>query len=320
MNFDFGAVLTRAWKITWKYKILWIFGILASCSRSSGGGGGNGGGGGGNNDQNWNGNGPSFNFNWDRSFEQAGNWMAQNWWIFILIFLAFLVLIVLTIFLGNIGRIGLIRGTLQAEAGAEKLSFGELFSGSLPYFWRVFGLSFLVGLAFFIIIIPMVLFGILTAGIGFLCVLPLFCVLALAGIAAGLILELANVAIVKENLSLSDGWKRGWDMARIHIGPVLVMALMLFVIGIAVSFVVAIPVLIVVVPTMIAFFASNGQVMVPLIIGGVCFAILLPVLILIGGILNTYIGSAWTLTYLRLSPEPTEIVPPSAPAPAEPVA
>ena len=38
MNFNFGEVLTRAWQITWKYKVLWIFGILAGCSEGSGGG------------------------------------------------------------------------------------------------------------------------------------------------------------------------------------------------------------------------------------------------------------------------------------------
>ena len=28
MNFDFGDVLTRAWKITWKHKVLWIISVL----------------------------------------------------------------------------------------------------------------------------------------------------------------------------------------------------------------------------------------------------------------------------------------------------
>ncbi len=42
-NFNFGEVLTRAWKTIWKHKVLWIFGILASCAR--GGGSSNGGGG-----------------------------------------------------------------------------------------------------------------------------------------------------------------------------------------------------------------------------------------------------------------------------------
>ena len=41
MNFNFGEILTRAWQITWKYKVLWIFGILAGCTNGGGGGGGN---------------------------------------------------------------------------------------------------------------------------------------------------------------------------------------------------------------------------------------------------------------------------------------
>ena len=29
MQFDFSEVLTRAWQITWKHKVLWIIGILS---------------------------------------------------------------------------------------------------------------------------------------------------------------------------------------------------------------------------------------------------------------------------------------------------
>jgi uncharacterized membrane protein YgcG len=45
MNFNFGEVLTRAWQIIWKHKVLWIFGILAGCGQGGGSGGGGGGGG-----------------------------------------------------------------------------------------------------------------------------------------------------------------------------------------------------------------------------------------------------------------------------------
>lgn len=316
MNFNFGEVLTRAWQITWKYKVLWIFGILASCSRGGGGGGSGGGGRNGNGNGNWNGQTPAFLQGWERSMEQAGQWMTENWWIFILIGLAVLVLIVLSIFLGTIGRVGVIRGTLQAESGAEKLSFGELFSGSLPYFWRVFGLSFLIGLAFFVLLLPFIGIGIATAGIGLLCLLPFLCILIPASIVVGLVLELADVAIVKENLGMWDALRRGWDMARANLGPIIGMALILFVIGLAVGIVMLIPIFIAVMPAMLAFFASEGGSTTPFIIGGVCFAVLLPVLILLDGILNTYIGSAWTLTYLRLTPSaaPAEN---DAPAPVE---
>lgn len=311
MKFDFGEVLNRAWQITWKYKVLWIFGILSGCGR--GGSSGSGSSNSGNGNGNWDGNTPSFFQDWERGIEQAGVWMMDHWWIFILIGLTFLVLIVLSIFLGNMGRIGLIRGTLQAEAGAEKLSFSELFSGSLSYFWRVFGLSFIIGLIVFAVMIPFVLFGVFTAGVGFLCILPLICILIPASIVVGLVIELANVAIVRDNVGMWEGWQRGWDMARNNLGPVLGMAVILFVIGLGVSLVIAIPLLIVLFPTMIAFFASNGQSMTPLIIGGLCFAAYLPVSLLASGILYTYIGSAWTLTYVRLSPAATVPVESNAP-------
>ncbi len=77
----------------------------------------------------------------------------------------------------------MIRGTLQAEEGAERLSFGELFRGSMPFFWRVFGLTFLIGLIFMLLFVPLMLFGMITAGIGFLCLLPLICLLIPVSIA-----------------------------------------------------------------------------------------------------------------------------------------
>jgi hypothetical protein len=40
---DFGEVLTKAWKIIWKYKILWLFGIFVFLWGGGGGGGGGGG-------------------------------------------------------------------------------------------------------------------------------------------------------------------------------------------------------------------------------------------------------------------------------------
>ena len=38
---DFGYVLKRAWQIIWKFKVLWIFGILASCGQAGSSGGSN---------------------------------------------------------------------------------------------------------------------------------------------------------------------------------------------------------------------------------------------------------------------------------------
>lgn len=301
MNFNFGEVLTRAWQITWKFKVLWIFGILAGCTN---GGGGGGGGGGGNTGYS---NGPSdFNIppelqRFIYQMENFANWVEDNLWIFIIIGLVFLLLIVISVFLGTIGRIGLIKGSYAAEQGTESLAFGELFSTSMPYFWRVFGLSFLLGLAVFLLIIPLVLIGVLSAGVGFLCLLPLICLFIPVGFAVGILIEQANRAIVLENLGIFAGLKRSWEIARSNVWPLLIMGLILFGITLVAGIIIALPIFIVVFPTIFAFAMGEGQSFTPLYYALACICLYAPVSWVLNGILTTFSQSAWTLTYLRLT-------------------
>src|SRR6185503_13824262 len=90
MNFNFGEVLTRAWQIIWKHKVLWIFGIFAGCGRGGGGGGGGAGGGGGNGP----GNQPFPEF--ERTFQQIGEWIQDNPWIVAVIIILVLVLVIVS--------------------------------------------------------------------------------------------------------------------------------------------------------------------------------------------------------------------------------
>lgn len=307
MNFDFGEVLTRAWQITWKYKILWVFGILASCTRGGGnGGGGNSGGGGSSGGP---GNGSDFDPNnlFPRDMlREAGRWLNDNWWIIALIVLAVIVLILLSYYLGTIGRIALIKGTFKAEQGVESMSFGELWSESQPYFWRVFGLSFLIGLAFLVILLPIVAIGILSAGIGFVCLLPLICILVPIAWVINVVLEQANAAIVLEDKSMSAGFKRGWEISKNNIGPMFVMALILMIGGAIIGIIIALPIIIMVVPVALgaATIGASGDttsLSVPMIIGLACCVLYFPVLLTINGALTTYIQTAWTLTFMRLT-------------------
>ena len=310
---DFGEVLGRAWKIIWKHKILWVFGIFAGCERGGGGGGGNSG-------YRFNAAGGQGSYpGAEQFFNQVGNWIEAHWWVIILFVLAVLVLVIIGILLGTIGRIGLIKGTVKADGGAEHLGFAELWNGSLPFFWRVFLLALIVGLAAFILVLMLIVLGfgaaVLTFGFGLICLIPLFCVLVVALWFAGLVVQFAEMAIVIENLGIMDGVRRGWDVVKRNIGPALIMWLILAVIGFVVSLVIAIPVLIAVVPAAIAFAASNANATVPnwapLLIGLACCVVYLPFLLVLNGILTAYLQSAWTLTYQRLTgpkanPQPVE--------------
>ena len=168
---DFGEVLSSAWKIIWKHKVLWIFGILASCGSANGST-----------------NILSNNFQWTvpasvdeyvYQIERIPEW--QIILSIIVVLIAVLQIALLVFFLATIGRIGMIRGTQQSDAGINKLVFGELLSGSMPYFWRVFGLNLVVGLAIVVFFISLFLafgvFNVVTLGIAVVCIFPLLCIL-----------------------------------------------------------------------------------------------------------------------------------------------
>jgi hypothetical protein len=188
----------------------------------------------------------------------------------------------------------------------------------MPYFWRVFGLSFIIGLAFLLLFVPLALVVVLTGGIGFICLMPLICLLIPVGIAVGIIVEQANRAIVLEDLSMFDGLKRGWEVARSNVGAILVMALILFGIGLVLGIVIALPIFIIVFPAVFAFAMGEGQSLTPLYTAGICFCLYIPVAWLLNGVLTTYTQSAWTLTYLRLTQDSELSEDPEAPIIAEP--
>ena len=325
MNFNFGEVLSRAWQIIWKHKVLWIFGILASCSQGNRGfnSGSNGGGGG---------TGRPGPTNIPPQLERFFDLIVENATTFIILAVSLVCIFwILAIFLGTIGRIGLIRGTWQVETGEQNLIFGQIFSESTPYFWRVFGLSLIVGLPF------LILFGALAAALivfgvsmsqgndastfGFLGILPIFigciCLLIPVGIVISMIVRQSERVIVLEDSPVLPSLSRGWDIFRSHLGEIIIMAIILGIIGLVAGFIIAIPVFIVVVPALIAFAAGNAENWTPMIVAGVLLCLYIPVSWLLNGILTSYTESAWTLTYMRLTrkPDMTDIVPPESGTP-----
>jgi hypothetical protein len=318
---NYGEVLTRAWKIVWKFKVLWIFGILASCGTGSGNGGG--------------GNNVSYQFSsgdvppqFEQFFGNIERFANDLWWIFGLLICMTCVLVLVAIFLSTIGKIALIKGTLKAEEGAERMGFVELFNASTPYFWRVFGLSLLLFFVFFVA----VMFGVLvfmaaamaTLGIALICLVPLCCLMIPVMWAVGVILEQAYIAIVVEDRGISDGLARGWEVVKTHWEPMLVMGVILIFGAMIVGLIIAVPMFLIMFPLFFTMGITGGDNMAPLVIGGMCFLVYLPVLIVAGGILKAYVQSAWTLTFLRvtgrgLTPEPAVLEPEPPLPPLEPV-
>lgn len=302
---DFGYVIKRAWQIIWKFKVLWIFGILASCGQASNSGGQNSG-----YRYSFSGNDVNLSPRIEQFFNQLNPAIVA-----LLIAIAIIValfLIVIAILLGTVGRVGLIRGTVKAEQGAEKLTFGELWREGLSYFWRVFGLNLLIGIIIFLAVVILailaVVFTIGTLGLFVLCLLPIICVLIPVVWAISVIIEQANVALVVENLGIMDAINRGWQVVRNNIGSMIVMSLILF-LGVSLigGAIIGLPLLIVLAPMAAGYVSgTNEAIRNGWLVSGLFFLVYLPILIVLSGILRAYTSSAWTLTYLRLTNKPAQ--------------
>lgn len=304
MKIDLGKILTRSWQIIWNYKVLWIFGILAGFAKSNGGS---------NSNSRTSGNGDSSPFgSTDQFIEQAREFFQQYMLIIILVCVALVLLSLAFYALGMMGRIGILKGVYKVEEGATSLMFAELWSESMPYFWRFFGLNFLIGLAFLIILLPAILIGVATKGVGFACLLPIICLLIPVAWAVNVILEQAQAAIVAEDLGMVDGFKRGWAIVKSDIGGMIVLSLVLGIGGAIIGVIIALPIVVAIIPVIVSMGLENfqfGDAFPPgAWISLVCFGLYLPVLLGLNGILTAYMKTAWALSYLQLS-KPTEHIP-----------
>lgn len=329
---DFGEILSKAWKIIWKYKILWVFGILASFGQSSGGGNG----GGGSSNYNTSG-GSDFNFDTNNLPNLSPNTQqlldqvsGTAIWIIVLIILALLVISLVFWALSIVGKTGLVLGTHKGDQGVERMSFGELWSGSMHYFWRVLLFNLVAGIALFIlmliILVPSVLVAIGTMGIGLMCLIPLLCLLVPAMLLVNIVLEQGTIAIILEDIGIMDAFQRGWMVFKQNFWNMVLMAVILGVMSGVIGFVISLPLIVAILPGMIGAFSSisSGSLDTAalmtggLISLGLC-CLIYPVVLFINGVLVAYVQSAWTLTYMRLTNRPAApvFVQPEIPA-AEP--
>ena len=314
MSINIGEILGSAGRIFWKHKVLWIFGILASCTANGYSGGAN----------------SNYSFssgetvNLPAGVEDTLNRLFENPGLIVgmIVLGAVLICVLVLLFLALavLGRIGLITGAQKGDAGAERLTFGELFQASKPYFWRVFGLSILLGLGGFVLVLLFIVFvtvfAVVTLGLGVLCLIPLFCLLVPLGWLVAVLIEQAEIAIVLEDRDIPGGLSRGWQVINTNWGPVIVMGLILILGSAVVSVLLALPFFLLAFPTMFAFIAGGPSAQqTALITLLVCGCLYVPVLIFANGLVQTYYHSAWTLTFLRLTgrgpqlPEPEESLP-----------
>lgn len=293
MKFDLGDVLTRAWQITWKHKVLWVFNILPILL--------------------------SFLFLpviliplffMDPRGSAGPNFVDQPGYALLVLGVGILNTI-LTMVLYARGSASASLGVLRAEEGEVDLSFRGLFQEGAQFFGRILGITLLVGLGVGLVLT--VIFGsiavisALSMAIGLLCMQPLLLLVYPAMLFVYALMELSQAAAIVEDKGVTAALARGWELIRNNFWSVIVITLLVY---LAITMLSAI----VMTPFMIPFFAfpflmGNSQAEFSmrtfvLILAGVSI-FLLPVMAIIQGFSLTYIKSAYMIVFLRLRREPT---------------
>lgn len=283
MNFDLGEVLTRAWQITWKHRVLWVFAMLPML--------------------------PFvlflpliLYFFLSPDFQSRAPVFFEDPNLIILFFGGTLFLAAISFVLQIFSNSATTAGIFQVEAGKGRVSFPEIAQGGRAYFWRMLGAILLVSIgmmAFFAVFSACLsLIGLVTFGIGSMLGQLLFLPAAMAAYA---LLEQTQAAVVVDSLNPVDAITRAWELMQENITSYALITVILY-FGLTIfSSIASVPLM---APLLLAVFnrfsgeLSNSPM---LWIGVLCFAAFVPVYFVLQAAALLFTKSAFMITYLRLT-------------------
>ena len=323
---DFGATLSRAFRITWNHKELWILGFLAAL----GSGGVN-----------------LFrgaNFNYRIGSQETDTLMANSGLILAgaSVFACLMLILGLVLFVVSIiARGGLITGVQQIET-QDGTTFGQSWTAGVSRFWTLLGLNIIVYLPLILLIIILaILFGGAIAGIitassgasqsrpnadaiigllggGIVVLCCLGCVAFIYAILAMAIQVFGERAIMLQNAGVMDGIRRAWGIFRANLGNIILLAIVMAVISFIIGLIVGAVMLAVLAPTLFPLIIELSQSGVVSVAHAIIAMVGIVIGIILAAIVNTlyviFNSATWTLAYLQFAGMAS--VPPSAsPAP-----
>ena len=305
---NIGEILSTAWKITWKHKILWLFGFFIIGWTFA-----------------WNGilsllntiieltrfKGKititlPLNLITDQLVDSSETLENISGASVSIVFIILIVIYFLLMFLlSNLGGIGVIKGTSLVDNSSETegaLSLKTIVSGQKGSFWKVLLLQLGFGLVMTICMLFVFFLAILVGS----CAICAGLIVVFPGqIFFRLIYTLAAIAVVDETIGVRRALERSWSVLKKGFGKILSMAVIIGAGSLVCSFVINSPLLLLSTNVLNAGMTKIGflktETIVPFLI--ILFIILIPLMTLLASILFTYAQVAWTLTYRRLAAE-----------------
>ncbi len=306
---DYGKILSRSWAIVWGNKWMFVLGFLAAL-----GSGGGSGGRGGNSGSGFNVSGDEFgaDFPFNNFNQGIEEWVPYIIAVGCILFVIGIILWLLRL----VGEAGMIASVDRLESG-EKMSLGAGFSAGTTHLVSMVGLSLLLSAPF--LLVGLVIAGgaislgatavsgleeTFASGFGLaaICLIPLFCILAIAGIVVAFIYPMAQRGIIIEGYGVVDGIRRGWQVLKDNLGEIfllgIIFALIGFFIGI-ISLVVALPLaLVFLVPAFLTAVEGSAAITAATIgLGVVGLIVFVLLAAAVGSILRAFQSTAFTLAY-----------------------
>jgi len=321
----YQEILSRAWQIFKRQRALWLFGFLSACTGGTYG----------------RISFPNFNFNipshpatpapygqpaLPEPLQHFGEMLDRIppsvvAVIGIALIVALLAWFVISLFVRAISIPALMRGALSdIQNGGQPLSIKEAYANARLFFGRTLGFYLiLIGAAIVISIIAAfiaLLLTVATMGRGLLCILPGILLLIPIAWLAGIFIEISLLALVIDDYPTWHAFDRGWRIFRDNFWHTVLMGLILTVINLIGGIAIGIGVLVLLAiggaPLVAVGVAAHAAgALLWILIGLGVLALILVILIAsgAGGLLQTYIQSAWVLTYLHFTgsqPQPQE--------------
>lgn len=310
---DYGNLFTRAWRIPWNNKYLFVLGFLAALGSSSSGGFQGFSGGEGDLP-------PGVMENFDRIMAVVGPILAALACIGLVIGLVFWLIRL-------VAQAGLISAAASLDRG-EPYSLRESFSAGTSYLLRFVGLNILIYAPIWLI--GLVVFGVgifaiiagatasatsedltgLSGGFALfgLCMLLMVCILVPLAVLATIVYAFAQRSIVLQEMGVTQSIRHAWRFMRANAGDVVLLIVFLVVLSMLFGTVVAI----VLVPLSLLAFGpiffdlmrGVGVGTVDVIIAAIGFIAVSLVGALLNSIFTTFRSVAVTLGYQDLLAKP----------------
>lgn len=287
MNFDFGEVLSQAWQIIWKHKVLWAISLLPLLILflflTV-----------------W----PILVFQKNFDPDHLSRWIEDPVTIGFIVII-YLVIIAASMFLQITSRASVTLGIYRAAAIIQPITFVDLLKNGFQYFWRILGISFLIG-----VVITAVFFGfftvvatlsVLTMGFAALCIQPLFILIIPFIWLVMTFMEQAESAVIADGMNAKDALRQSYELIKSNIWKYLLITIIIYVgMGVLISLAVfpfMIPMFFLIMRNLDAGTEFNNMLQIQAVFG----MVILPVIAVVQGFSLTYMKSAMMLVYLRLT-------------------